>query len=292
MMHEKNIPFSWSFCVLRKTKGMIFVIKSPIFILEGIVKDKEDMVDFEGPLTLILQLLRNDKVEIKDISISKILDQYLAFLDKMTELDLNIASEFVVMASELTLIKTKMLLSGADAISELDQLITSLEELERSDVYVQIKEIAQTLSGMYMRDGVMMAGPPEYIESDTEYEYVHISTELLEAIFNVIGKENLKISSMNPREMVYPGRDVYSISEKIDEVLNKIRRKKEITLVKLFHDCTSRTELIATLVAVLELCRVGSANITGEPDDLKVYYTGVGRIEEVSDFTAEELPYD
>jgi len=267
-------------------------MESPIFVLEGIVKDKEDMADFEGPLTLILQLLSKDKIEIKDISISKILEQYLAYLDEMAELDLNIASEFVAMASHLTYIKTKMLLSGGEEISELEQLITSLEELRRGDVYVQIKEIAQTLSGMYTRDGLMMAGPPEYIESETEYEYVHISTELLEAIFNVIGKENLKINSMNPNEMVYPSRVVYSISEKIDEVLGKLRRKKEVTLEKLFYDCTSRTELIATLVAVLELCRVGSASITGDPDDLKVYYTGVGRIEEVTDFTAEEHAYD
>jgi len=267
-------------------------MESPIFILEGIVKDKEDMVDFEGPLTLILDLLKKDKVEIKDISISRILEQYLAYLEEMAELDLNIASEFIVMASKLTYIKTQMLLSGGVVITELEQLISSLEELERSDVYVQIKEIAQTLSGMYRRDGIMMAGPPEYIESNTEYEYVHISTELLEAIFSVIGKENLKINSMNPREMVYPGREVYSISEKIDEVLNKLRRKKELTLKKLFYNCTSRTELIATLVAILELCRVGSASITGESDDLSVLYTGVGRIEEAMDFTAEEVSYD
>ncbi|MCL2662427.1 MAG: segregation/condensation protein A [Oscillospiraceae bacterium] len=267
-------------------------MESPIFVFEGIVKEKEDMTDFKGPLILILQLIKKEKIEIKDISISKILEQYLAFLEKMEELDLNIASEFVMMASELTYIKTKMLLAGGEVISELEQLISSLEELERGDVYTQIKEIAQTLSGMYTRDGVMMAGPPEYIESDAEYQYVHISTELLEAIFNVIGKENLKINSMNPREMVYPSRVVYSISEKIDEVLSKIRRKKEITLKKLFYDCTSRTELIATLVAVLELCRVGSASITGDSDDLRIYYTGVGRIEEIADFTAEELPYD
>jgi len=210
----------------------------------------------------------------------------------MAELDLDIASEFVAMASHLTYIKTKMLLSGGEEVSELEQLISSLEELRRGDVYLQIKEIAHTLSGMYTREGVMMAGPPEYLSPDTSYEYVHISEELLMAIFNVIGKENIRISSINPKEPVYPSRVVYSISEKIDEVLSKLRRKKEIALEKLFYDCTSRTELIATLVAILELCRVGSANISGSPDDMKVYYTGVGRVEEASDFTAEELNYD
>jgi len=267
-------------------------METPVFKLEGIVKDKEDMADFEGPLTLILQLLSKDKIEIRDISISKILDQYLAYLDKMAELDLDIASEFVTMASHLTYIKTKMLLSGGEEVSELEQLITSLEELRRGDVYIQIKEIANTLSGMYTRDGIMMAGPPEYMAPNTEYEYVHFSEELLEAIFKVIGKENMKLSSINQREPVYPSRVVYSISEKIDEVIYKLKRNGDMHLSDLFFDSESRTELIATLVAVLELCRVGSAFITGEADNIVISYTGAGRETDISDFTTEDLPDD
>ena len=267
-------------------------METPVFKLEGIVKEKDDMSDFEGPLTLILQLLSKDKIEIRDISISKILEQYLAYLDEMAELDLDIASEFVTMASHLTYIKTKMLLSGGEEVSELEQLITSLEELRRGDVYIQIKEIAQTLSGMYTRDGVMMAGPPEYMEPNTEYEYVHFSEELLQAIFKVIGKENLKLSSINPKEPVYPSRVVYSISEKIDEVLLKLKRNGDMHVEKLFYDSKSRTELIATLVAVLELCRVGSAFISGATDDMRISYTGTGREVEITDFTAEDITDD
>jgi len=261
-------------------------MNTPVFKLEGIVKEKNDMIDFEGPLTLILQLLSKDKIEIRDISISLILEQYLAYLDEMTELDLDIASEFVAMASHLTYIKTKMLLSGGEDVSELEQLITSLEKLQRGDIYFQIKEIAETLSGMYTRDGLMMAGPPEYNSPDAEYKYVHISNELLEAIFSVIGKENLKISSMNPRDPVYPSKTVYPISEKITEVLEKLKRIGDSTIDKLFHGCNSRTELIATLIAVLELCRVGSVLVSGSPEDIKVSYTGAGREAEIIDFTA------
>jgi len=267
-------------------------METPVFKLEGIVKEKDDMTDFEGPLTLILQLLRKDKIEIRDISISKILDQYLAYLDEMAELDLDIASEFVTMASYLTYIKTEMLLSSGEDISELEMLISSLEELRRGDVYMQIKEIAQTLSGMYTRDGLMMAGPPEYLPGNTGYEYVHISEELLEAIFSVIGRENLKLSSINRKEPVYPSRIVYSISDKIDEVLSKLRKSGEMPIEMLFYGSKSRTELIATLVAVLELCRVGSTHITGGPDDMRISYKGGGRETEITDFTAEEVPYD
>ncbi|MCL2222276.1 MAG: segregation/condensation protein A [Oscillospiraceae bacterium] len=259
---------------------------TPVFKLEGIVKEKDDMSDFEGPLTLILQLLSRNKVEIRDISISVILQQYLAYLDEMTEMNLDIASEFVAMASYLTYIKTKMLLSGGEEVSELEQLITSLEELKRGDVYVQIKEIAQTLSGMYSRDGLMMAGPPEYFSPDDEYKYVHISKELLDAMERVIGRENLKIASRNPRDMVYPGREVFPISNKISEIVDRLKEYGDVKIDVLFGECRDRSELIATFVAVLELCKIGSVLVSGENEDLMLSYTGSGRESEIIDFTA------
>lgn len=262
----------------------------PVFKLPGIVREKDDNTDFEGPLTLILQLLKNNKVEIRDISISAILEQYLAYLDKMAELNLEIASEFVVMASHLMHIKTKkMLLPAGEELSELEQLIASLEQLQRGDMYLQIKEAAQTLSGMYTRDGLMMAGPPEYIEPDVEYRYVHISQELLDAIYRVVGKENLRLSSLNTVDPAFrPERVEYPISSKISEIVDKLKREGDTQVSDLFHECESRTELIAVLVAVLELCRVGSVYLSGEPSNMVVSYTGSGREDEIIDFTIDD----
>ena len=86
-------------------------MENPNFYLEGVVRDKSEMQDFEGPLSLILMLLSKNKIEIRDIVISDILDQYLAYLDEMQSMDLEIASEFVQMASHLLYIKTRMLLT-------------------------------------------------------------------------------------------------------------------------------------------------------------------------------------
>ena len=90
----------------------------------------EDLEDFNGPLDLILSLLSKNKMEIKDIQISLILDQYMAWMDKRKKLDLEVASEFVTMAAHLVYIKTRMLLSVGDeeVLSEMEQLIASLEE--------------------------------------------------------------------------------------------------------------------------------------------------------------------
>ena len=263
-------------------------MEDPIFRLEGVIKVKDEMADFEGPLTLILQLLSRNKIEIKDISISHILEQYLKYLELMTELDLEIASEFITMASHLTYIKTKMLLSGGEEVTELSQLISSLEELQRNDVYLQIKTIAQSLSGMYSRDGIMMAGPPEYLPVDTEYRYTHSGADLYKAIIDVIGRENALIGSINPRDTVYPGRILFSIPEKISEILEKLKLSGNVTIADLFRKSASRTELIATLVAILELVRVGSVLLTGEQGDMTITYTGAGRDFEISDFTEDQ----
>ena len=111
----------------------------PIFKLEKVVQPKtgETLEDFEGPLDLILFLLNKNKIEIQDIPIALILDQYLAYLEQRKQMDLEVASEFVTMAAHLMYIKTRMLLSIEDeeAQSEMDALIQSLAERQRGDAY-------------------------------------------------------------------------------------------------------------------------------------------------------------
>lgn len=91
-------------------------MQNPVFKLKKVVRSKseEEMQDFEGPLDLILYLLGKNKMEIQDISISLICDQYMAWLARRQEMDLEVASEFVTMASQLVYIKTRMLLSIED----------------------------------------------------------------------------------------------------------------------------------------------------------------------------------
>ena len=104
-------------------------MENPVFKLEKVVRSRtEEMQDFEGPLDLILFLLSKNKMEIQDISISMICDQYLKWLEQRQRMDLEVASEFVTMASHLVYIKTRMLLSIEDeeVQSEMDALIQSL----------------------------------------------------------------------------------------------------------------------------------------------------------------------
>ena len=102
-------------------------MENPVFKLEKVVRSKaeEEMQDFEGPLDLILFLLSKNKMEIQDISISQILDQYLAWLEARQKLDLEVASEFIAMASHLMFIKTRMLLSIEDEEAQEEEDTTT-----------------------------------------------------------------------------------------------------------------------------------------------------------------------
>ncbi|MBQ5490366.1 MAG: segregation/condensation protein A, partial [Oscillospiraceae bacterium] len=98
------------------------------FHIENIVREDGDALEnFEGPLNLILMLVQKNRIEIRDLKISDILDQYLEYLDRYRSMDLEVASEFVQMASHLLYIKTKSVLSKDDENPELEFLITSLE---------------------------------------------------------------------------------------------------------------------------------------------------------------------
>ena len=121
----------------------------PKYRLEGIVRTKSELMeDFEGPLDVILLLLSKNKIEIQDVSITAILEQYLAYLEEMKRLDIELASEFITMASHLMLIKTKMLLSAAEAVeaeTELDILRQSLIDRQRHEAMEQIRSLRMGL---------------------------------------------------------------------------------------------------------------------------------------------------
>ena len=161
-------------------------MENPVFKLEKVVRSRseEEMQDFEGPLDLILFLLGKNKMEIQDISISQILDQYLAWLEARQRLDLEVASEFITMASHLMYIKTRMLLSIEDeeAQSEMDALIQSLEERRRNENYLRVKSLASRLEPMGEFGRSIVTRNPEPMKRGKIYEYDQDKGDLILAM--------------------------------------------------------------------------------------------------------------
>lgn len=232
-------------------------MENPTFKLQGIIKSKESSEDFEGPLILILHLLSKNKVEIRDIQISLILDQYLKYLDEMKQMDLEIASEFITMASHLTYIKAKTLLAGEqEEVSELEALQNSLEELRRRESYKQMKDAALNLSERAQSGFRYFVKTPEALPKDGLYRYSHEVKELRDVLIMLLEKEGERAAA--PANMVIPGRLIYPVGEKTEDLLILLRESGIVKVRALFAACKGRSELVATFMAVLELCKSGN----------------------------------
>lgn len=243
---------------------------NPTFHLEGVVRTKDELEDFEGPLTLILQLLQKNKIEIQDIRIAELLDQYLAWMDEMKAMDLEIASEFVQMASYLVYIKARMLITAGEETDELEELIESLERLRNKDLFERLKKVIPELAGMYSRGAGTMVKPPEYLPLDKEYRYYHEKGDLPDAMARVFAREDAANAFKNPPGFRFPERIVFSVTEKTKQIVSLLTANGPMTLNCIFQRSASRTELVATFIAILELCHDGSISIEGEDGETSV----------------------
>ncbi len=240
-------------------------MEEPQYHLEGIVHTRNaEMEDFEGPLDVIFLLLSKNKIEIQDVSITAILEQYLAYLEEMKRLDMEIASEFITMASHLMLIKTKMLLSKAEqeeAESELDLLRQSLMERQRKDAMEQIRQAIVVLEPRNEIGRNLFTKEPEPLRKDKTYRYRHSVQDLLSAL-DVIAERNqqrLPPPTVNFKGIV--GKEPYPVTKKASEVLRSLVLRGVEKLKNLFRGNRSRSEIVATFLAILELCKTNSVTL-------------------------------
>ena len=247
-------------------------MESPIFRLEHVVKSREEMEDFVGPLDLILHLLSKNKMEIKDIQITLILDQYLEWIRQRKELDLEVASEFVAMASHLIYIKTRMLLSIHDeeAMSEMEQLIASLEEHQRHENYARIKGVTGELGRRFQIGTDYLTKLPEQLRLDRTYRYVHQPGDLAAAMTQVLERSGNKLPPPVRAFEGIVGREAYPVGEKAREIIQRLVAFGVMRFKSLFRGNRSRSEVVATFLAVLELCKNKSILLAGTDSECTV----------------------
>lgn len=263
-------------------------MESPIFHLEKVVKAKqEDMEDFVGPLDLILHLLSKNKMEIKDIQISLILDQYMEWIENRKQMDLEVASEFVTMAAHLVYIKTRMLLSIHDeeALSEMEQLIASLEEHQRHESYGKIKTVIPELESRYAIGRDYITKTPEHIPVDKVYHYVHDKEDLRKAMALVMDRIGNKLPPPMTAFDGIVGREPYPVSDKATEIVQRLLHFGVTRFRALFKGNRSRSEIVATFIAVLELCKAKRVRLAGTETDCTV--TCTGEADNMDSFTAD-----
>ena len=253
----------------------------PRYRLEGIVHTRsEEMEDFEGPLDVIFLLLSKNKIEIQDVSITAILEQYLAYLDEMKRLDMEIASEFISMASHLMLIKTKMLLSAAEqqeAEEELDILRQSLIERQRKEAMEGIRQAISVLEPRNEIGRCMFVKDPEPLRKDRTYRFRHDPIDLLKALDTIAERSARQLPPPTVNFVGIVGKEPYPVTRKAGEVMRQLLLRGIERLKNLFKGNRSRSEIVATFLAILELCKTNTVSleddINGENPNVRLLET-------------------
>ena len=250
----------------------------PQYRLEGIVHTRsEEMDDFEGPLDVIFLLLSKNKIEIQDVSITAILEQYLAYLDEMKRLDMEIASEFITMASHLMLIKTKMLLSAAEqqeAEDELDLLRQGLVERRRKEALDQIRKAVVVMEPRNDIGRSIFTKEPEPLRKDKTYRYQHAVADLLRALDTITERSQRQLPPPTMNFTGIVGKEPYPVTRKSGEVLRQLVLRGVERLKNLFRGNKSRSEIVATFLAILELCKTNAVTLeddnSGENPNVRI----------------------
>ena len=221
---------------------------------------------FEGPLDLLLSLIAKNKVNIYNIPIAVILDQYMEYIHEMEMFNMDVASSFIVMAARLMLIKSRMLLPvQKDEEDPRQELVDMLLEYQRAKKTAEVLHDREfTYWGRYEK-------PAEDIGVDPEYKLTHDIEILKEALHRILARndeleENTFEMEQNIGKHLTATRQV-SVGEKIVSVLKSLAKKDKQRLDSFFDKVQSRGEVVATFLALLELIKGKRISITYYSDN-------------------------
>lgn len=219
---------------------------------------------FEGPLDLLLTLIAKNKVDIYDIQISELLDQYMEQIAVMRENQMDIASEFLTMASRLVYIKSVMLLPKyEEEVEELKKELTG-QLLE----YAVCREIAAKLGVIYDFDRFFREASP--VEYDMTYNRVHPPEDIAKAFISAVGRGKRRLP---PSEQAFSGivaHKIVSVNSKIISLMRRLWHGKKLEYHEIFEVCQGKSDLVATFLATLELVKGKRIRIEGSGENAVV----------------------
>lgn len=223
---------------------------------------------FEGPLDLLLSLLKKNKIDIYDIPISLILDQYLEYLEQAEALSLEISGEFIDMASQLIYIKSRMLLPK----EQLDE-DPRTELVNALIVYKQIKCASEVLAARYPVYSTRYPKVPDDVKPDKTQKESLQSYLLVEAMNAVLYRSKRRLPPGLENFSGIVGTKIVSVSEKVITVLRKVITHKKVRFIDAFEKIESRNEMVATFLAILELTKTNRIMLDGTGDDCYISLT-------------------
>lgn len=235
------------------------------------------VTNFEGPFDLLLHLIKKNEMNIYDINIVEITNQYLEYLKSMKEMDLEVTSEFIVIAATLIEIKSKYLLpKNKEEHSEEEEIDVEKELLNKLIEYRKYKAIAENLKMLEQGTGIMISKKPEIIEEDnknteeidflkniTMVDLYNSYNNLIQEYMNKMNTDNI----INKKILL----DEYKIEDKMEELKRELASFGKIHFTKLIYGYSSKLEIIVTFLALLELIKIRSVIVIQESNFKDIY---------------------
>lgn len=219
---------------------------------------------FEGPMDLLLHLISKHKLNINDIPIVELVNQYLDYVRQMKNADFDVAGDFLEMAARLIYIKTVSLLPRKEEAEQLKKELTG-ELIEYRDCKIMAEKLSHSTDGF---DRFVREPQPGYINYD--YERFHEGEELLNAYISAAGRAQRKLPPPLDSFKVIVARKFVNVASKVGGVIEKLKAKRKVKFLNLFSDAQSKSDLVATFLAVLELAKTKKIILNGSMQDMEV----------------------
>lgn len=226
-----------------------------------------DLEVFSGPLDLLLNLISKNKVSIYDIPIATILDQYMEKLEEMKKMNLEVASEFIEMAAHLIYIKSRMLLPKEEEDEDPRMpLALALAEYQRYQTVVpSMHQLSEQAAGSYTRAA-------EIVEPDKKERRTYEMGVLIKAYHEVMEKMERRLPPPSSSFQNIVAKKITSVSVKILSVLKSLKRFTKVRFLDLFKSVKTRSDIVATFLAILELSKTDYVSIDQEQQDIVLTY--------------------
>ena len=219
--------------------------------------------DFEGPLDLLLHLIKEKKMDLLNLKIEIIIDEYLKFIDKMEEMNLDIASSYLIMASELIEMKSKLLIPRVEDEEEEEEIDPKEQLVNRLIEYQKYKELTEDFKELeYERKQIFTRLPESLKEYSDTNTVVNNSDVTLEDLLNAFQKFLERKKLEQPLHTKVTKKEM-SVEERSISIRNILKAKKKVNFLELF-DVLNKEYVIVTFLAILEMARKNELKISQE----------------------------
>lgn len=236
--------------------------------------------NFEGPLDLLLFFIKRDELDIYDIPISYITNQFLEYINLMEELDLDVASEFILMASMLMSIKAKMMLPQEESDDELDEHDPRYELVQRLLEYKRYKEMAGKM------EDVAEEAQKAYFRGYTDIDQVdkQASGEALKDVtmFDLMAAFKKVLADIKKQDSTHHVEKIeFTIEEQTEYVLDRLQQSGRTSFKTMCYELKNATKIVVTFLAVLEMLKERQINLYVEDDDPTAFYLDLKPVDEI-----------